>query len=100
MSVCWFCHAAAHLSFMGCLLLFESFLLQKFSHLMQCITGSDATFHSVWSGSILFAKKGPFMELNDFFLELSAQSDQSIHCPHAESLSPKLPIERTVKTEL
>ena len=28
----------------------------------------------------------------------SAQSDQSLRCPHEESLGPKLPIERTAKT--
>ena len=28
----------------------------------------------------------------------SAQSDQSLRCPHEESLGPLLPIERTVKT--
>ena len=28
----------------------------------------------------------------------SAQSDQSLLCPHEESLGPKLPIERTAKT--
>ena len=28
----------------------------------------------------------------------SAQSDQSLCCPHEESLGPQLPIERTVKT--
>ena len=28
----------------------------------------------------------------------STQSDQSLHCPHEESLGPKLPIERTAKT--
>ena len=27
-----------------------------------------------------------------------AQSDQSLRCPHEESLGPKLPIERTAKT--
>ena len=29
----------------------------------------------------------------------SAQSDQSLRCPHEESLGPQLPIERTVKTQ-
>ena len=29
----------------------------------------------------------------------SAQSDQSLHCPHEESLGPSLPIERTAKTD-
>ena len=28
----------------------------------------------------------------------SAQSDQSLRCPHEETLGPKLPIERTAKT--
>ena len=28
----------------------------------------------------------------------SAQSDQSLRCPHEESLSPLLPIERTANT--
>ena len=27
----------------------------------------------------------------------SAQSDQSLRCPHEEKLDPKLPIERTAK---
>ena len=30
----------------------------------------------------------------------SAQSEQSLHCPHEESLGPKLPIERTAKTRI
>ena len=29
---------------------------------------------------------------------VSAQSDQSLHCPHEETLGPQLPIERTAKT--
>ena len=29
----------------------------------------------------------------------SAQADQSLRCPHEESLGPKLPIERTAKTD-
>ena len=29
----------------------------------------------------------------------STQSDQSLRCPHEETLGPKLPIERTVKTD-
>ena len=28
----------------------------------------------------------------------SAQSDQSLRCPHEETLGPQLPIERTTKT--
>ena len=31
-------------------------------------------------------------------LGISAQSDQSLHCPHEETLGPQLPIERTAKT--
>ena len=29
----------------------------------------------------------------------SAQSDQSLRCPHEESLGPQLPIVRTAKTD-
>ena len=29
----------------------------------------------------------------------SAQSDQSLHCPHEENLDPQLPIERTAETD-
>ena len=29
----------------------------------------------------------------------SAQSDQSLHCPHEESLDPYLPIKRTAKAD-
>ena len=30
--------------------------------------------------------------------QVSAQSDQSLRCPHEETLGPQLPIERTAKT--
>ena len=35
-----------------------------------------------------------------FAVWASAQSDQSLHCPHEEALGPKLPIECTAKTQI
>ena len=63
---------------------FVGFVMSRFIILMKIITAAWNLSHDM----IKPTKWGC----------ASAQSDQSLRCPHEESLGPQLPIERTAKT--
>ena len=54
--------------------------------------------HTVWAASWQNQQNGMCAQRRLRSAWASAQSDQSLHCPHEESLGPGLPIECTVKT--
>ena len=61
-----------------------------FSHVMAHVTMWGTSWQNQQNGLCAQRRLGSAWA--------STQSDQSFHCPHKESLTPQLPIERTVKT--
>ena len=84
---------------------FEHFDLQIASYIMMSATYGKSNLlwqatcdKIIWAASWQNQQNGMCTQRRLRSAWASAQSDQSLRCPHDESLGPQLPIEHTAKT--
>ena len=66
---------------------------------INMIPCNSSTYLSYLRRSMTKPKHGMCAQRRHRSAWASAHSDQSLHCPHEETLGPQLPLERTAKTD-